>query len=242
MASKKIPKELLVRLRAVRSKRPRTVIDHIVKHGFITTEVLKSKYGYNHPPRAARDVREQGIPLETFKVVGTDGRKIAAYRFGDLRGIRRALIGGRRAFSKAFKSGLAGTQDSRCQICSQKFENRYLQVDHRIPYEVAGEVALDERDATSYMLLCGSCNRAKSWSCEHCQNWSKIHDSEICKSCYWASPESYRHIAMQDVRRLDLTWSGDEVVEYDRVRATAQGVGEAMPDYVKRVLRLAVRK
>lgn len=68
---------------AVTAKRPRTVIDHILKHGSITTEELKEKYGYNHPPRAARDVKEQGIPLEMFRVVGSDGQKIGAYRFGD---------------------------------------------------------------------------------------------------------------------------------------------------------------
>ena len=49
------------------AKRPRTVIGHILQHGFITSEELHSIYGYDHPPRAARDVREYGIPLETFE-------------------------------------------------------------------------------------------------------------------------------------------------------------------------------
>ncbi|HNU03736.1 MAG TPA: HNH endonuclease, partial [Anaerolineae bacterium] len=75
-----LPPELIARCRAVTAKRPRTVIDHILTHGHITTEELKELYGYNHPPRAARDVREQGIPLETFRVTGSDGRKIGAYR------------------------------------------------------------------------------------------------------------------------------------------------------------------
>ena len=78
-----LPEDFVARCKAVTAKRPRTVIDHILVHGFITTEELKEKYGYNHPPRAARDVREQGIALETFRVTGTDGRKIGAYRFGD---------------------------------------------------------------------------------------------------------------------------------------------------------------
>lgn len=77
--------ELLLALcRSVTAKRPKTVIDHILAHGFITTEELKEQYGYNHPPRAVRDVRENGIPVETFRVTGSDGRKIAAYRFGEL--------------------------------------------------------------------------------------------------------------------------------------------------------------
>lgn len=76
-------KEFLELLNSVKEKRPRTVIDHILKYGFITTEDLKDKYGYNHPPRAIRDVREHGIPLITYRVEGSDGRKIGAYKFGE---------------------------------------------------------------------------------------------------------------------------------------------------------------
>ncbi|MCC7222318.1 MAG: hypothetical protein IT273_01230 [Chitinophagales bacterium] len=55
-----------------------------MEHGFITTRDLETKYGYSHPPRAARDVREAGIPLETFNVKSEEGKSIAAYKFGDL--------------------------------------------------------------------------------------------------------------------------------------------------------------
>lgn len=87
--------ELLALCRTITAKRPKTVIDHILKHGFITTEELKDNYGYNHPPRAVRDVRENGIPLETFRVTGSDGRKIAAYRFGELSGGAVRKLSGR---------------------------------------------------------------------------------------------------------------------------------------------------
>ena len=78
----KLSKQFLAQLNAVTKKRPRTVIQTILKHGFVTTEELKNM-GYEHAPRAARDVREQGIPLETFRVKDSQGRSIAAYRFGD---------------------------------------------------------------------------------------------------------------------------------------------------------------
>lgn len=48
------PEDFIRRLKAVKGKRPRTVIEHILKHGQISTEELKSVYGYNHPPRAVR--------------------------------------------------------------------------------------------------------------------------------------------------------------------------------------------
>jgi hypothetical protein len=62
MTSRTYPEKFLERLRSITSKRPKIVIDHILKHGFITTEELEKEYGYKHPPRAARDVREQGVP------------------------------------------------------------------------------------------------------------------------------------------------------------------------------------
>jgi hypothetical protein len=63
-----LPKDFIALCHSVTAKRPKTVIDHILEHGFITTEELKETYGYNHPPRAVRDVREHGIPIETFRV------------------------------------------------------------------------------------------------------------------------------------------------------------------------------
>jgi hypothetical protein len=58
----KCSRAFLTQLKAVTNKRARIVIDHILEHGFITTEELETQYGYKHPPRAARDVRGQGIP------------------------------------------------------------------------------------------------------------------------------------------------------------------------------------
>jgi hypothetical protein len=91
---------------SIKNKRARVVIEHILQHGYITTEQLEKDYGCNHPPRAARDVREVGIPLETFRVKSSDGRSIAAYRFGDLNKIRKGRLHGRIAFPKQFKKQL----------------------------------------------------------------------------------------------------------------------------------------
>ena len=59
MAKKGYTKELENLLKKVQGKRSKIVVNHILKYGKITTEELESKYGYKHPPRAARDVREQ---------------------------------------------------------------------------------------------------------------------------------------------------------------------------------------
>jgi hypothetical protein len=227
---------LLDRLKAVTAKRARTVIDHILKFGQITTEELRDKYGYNHPPRAARDVREQGIPLEMISVTGKDGRKIAAYRFGDLSQIRHGKLGGRRAWPKVFKQQLIEAYGSRCGVCNTEYEGRYLQIDHRVPYEVGGDVAV-RLEPSDFMLLCGSCNRAKSWSCENCRNWQTDHLAKVCLTCYWARPEEYAHIALRLVRRLDITWTEKEVADFERLVKHSKRANTPLPDFVKAVLR-----
>lgn len=236
MTQERYPQEFLERLRSISNLRPRRVIEHILEYGFVTTEELRTVYGYDHPPRAARDVREQGIPLETFRVRNTQGRSIAAYRFGDPSQVRADRVGGRRTFPRRFKTDLLQTSNSRCYVCYHTYEGRYLQIDHRVPYEISGESTSGERDIQEYMLLCGSCNRAKSWSCEHCPNWIEEKSPDICNTCYWGNPEEYKHIALQVIRRLDIVWAEDEVERYEKLRQRAEELGRPMPDYVKAIL------
>ncbi len=242
MSKQAIRPDVMKVLKSVTAKRPRTVIEHIIKHGHITTEELKEQYGYNHPPRAARDVREQGIPLVTFKVRDSRGRSIGAYRFGAWEDFRSDRLKGRNAFSKQFKNTLVSHHGKKCHICSGAFAERYLQIDHRIPYEVAGDERFGERNVDDYMLLCSSCNRAKSWSCEHCPNWCETRSLKTCSECYWATPGNYRHIALCDIRRLDVVWQEKEVKEYDHMKQMADSAKEDLPDFVKELLRKTIKR
>jgi hypothetical protein len=236
MTKNSYPPEFLKLLKSVEAKRPKTVIDHILKHGQITTEELKNTYGYNHPPRAIRDVREHGIPIEMFRVTGSDGRKIAAYKFGNPSKVRAAQLSGRTTFSSKIKNALIDKNGARCNIYLESFPVRELQIDHRIPFEIAGDNSDFPENIDEFMLLCASANRAKSWSCENCPNW-KNKEIFICKTCYWAYPESYKHIAMRDIRRLDLLWSGEEIADYDILLKEAEKVREEAQKYVKNLLR-----
>jgi hypothetical protein len=230
------PKEFIEYIRSINNKRAKIVIDHIMLHGFVTTEDLENTYGYNHPPRAARDVREAGIPLETFNVKSKDGKSIAAYKFGDITQLQTDRIEGRTSFSKEFKKMLYETSHGRCAICNGKFAERYLQVDHRVPYEVGGDMP-EKRDMEDFMLLCGSCNRAKSWSCEHCDNWKVDKSLDICLKCYWDNPADYKHIALKDIRRLDLQWEGEDVKHYDTIKSIAEEKAVKLPDFVKQIIK-----
>ena len=234
---KKLPKSFLDKLKSVTAKRPKTVIQEILKHGFVTTEQLKA-LGYEHAPRAARDVRELGIPLETFQVKDSNGRNIAAYRFGNPSQIEDKLskATGRTVLSKALKKALIDKYGSKCFIYLQPMEERLLQVDHRVPYEIAGDQG--EQDIDCYMLLSPSANRAKSWTCEHCPNWQQ-KDKEFCMKCFWANPENHTHIAGKEQRQIVISFTGDEIEDYNRLIALVgydkaeQTIKDLIAKYVK---------
>lgn len=240
--SQKYPKEFIDLCQSIKAKRPRTVIEHILKHGQITTEELKNLYGYNHPPRAGRDVREHGIPLETFRVTGSDGRKIAAYRFGDISRERFRKLSGRTGLSQKIKKSLIEKYGCKCFIYLENMDGKELQIDHRVPYEVGGDSESVELNPDDFMLLSGSANRAKSWSCEHCKNWQDLKKKEICLSCYWAYPEDYSHIAMRLIRRLDLIWQDKEVGQYERLKRDAKDSGQTIPEFVKEIIEKAMKR
>lgn len=212
---KKIPPEIQKLLDSITNKRAKIVIDHITKHGFITTEDLEQTYGYSHPPRAARDVRECGIPLETFKVKSTSGKSIAAYKFGDLSQINKGKLSGRTVYPKEFRLQLFEESNGKCFICNSTYDLNHMQLDHRIPYEVAGDINHLTSEPKLFMLLCGSCNRSKSWSCEHCDNFISKKKIKTCSDCYWSNPKEYHHIAERNMKRIELIFEKHDFSVYE---------------------------
>ncbi len=217
------------------SKRARIVLEHIKQHGQITTEDLENM-GYKHPPRAARDVREAGIPLKTIKVKSSTGKSIAAYKLDKGLDVEHRKQGGRRLFSKAFKKRLVAHFESKCAMCNTEYANRYLQIDHRVPYEIVGDENTEEHSLDPFMLLCATCNRRKSWSCEHCDNWNEIRDPKVCQTCYWGSPEDYTHVALCPIRQLIITWIEDEVNQYNAIETRAKKENIPVPELIKQLL------
>lgn len=151
-----------------------------------------------------------------------------------------ASRGGRGIWPKQLKTELVESSRSRCAICDTPYPARELQIDHRVPYEVEGDWGEKDVDATQVMLLCGSCNRAKSWTCEHCDNLTGARDPDLCRTCYWGNPEVYSHIALRRIRRVDLVWTGDEVGHFDMVSRLATKAGEGVSDFIKDAVRRAV--
>lgn len=204
--------------------------------GSVTTDDLNG-LGYNHPPRAIGDVRDAGIPVVTERVRAPNGKTMARYRLGRAEDIRSDRHAGRSVLPKAFKADLLIRYGSADCITGAKLDPRVLQVDHRVPYRVAGDAGLAERNTSAYMLLDASSQRAKSWSCEHCPNFLELRDPEVCRTCFWAYPESYQHIAMQPMRRTDVIWSGDDVAIHDQLKDAADREGVSMQELLLRLAR-----
>lgn len=232
-----VDERILEIARKITAKRAKTVVDHIIKYGFITTEELTDLYGYSHAPRAGRDVREAGIPLETYYVRDKTGRKIGAYRFADASQIVEHKLGGRQTFSKPFKQLLLNRDGNKCGLCSCNYEDRYLTIDHCVPYEVAGDKISDERVPEDFMLLCGTCQRKKSWSCEHCKNWRIEKDLTTCRTCYWASPTAYTHAAGVREARLEIVWTDAEINKLEKIKNEASRSGQTVQELIKNLLK-----
>ena len=231
---KELPKELLDRISRVTNKRARLVLDAIAKNGLITTEQLQAA-GYDHPPRAAQDAKDLGFSIRTIKVKHTNGKSIGAYVFDD--GELDADKTGRRLLPKKERVALILAAGNKCQICRSQLN---LQVDHRIPYEVAGESQVGEEEP--FQILDGSCNRKKSWDCEHCQNWLVLRNLDTCRRCYWASPENYDHIAMQQERRAELVWLGHEVSSFEMLKREAERNDRTILDQIKAMLDEGIKQ
>jgi hypothetical protein len=232
------PKEFLDFLNSITAKRPRTVIQHILEHGFITSEELKNTYAYDHPPRAVRDVREYGIPIVTYRINGSNGRSIAAYKFGDPNEVSNNVskVSGRTVLAKNLKQALIKKYGSKCFVYLEDMNESLLQIDHRVPYEIDGEQ--NNQAIEVFMLLSPSANRAKSWTCEHCVNWIK-KDKAFCIRCFWAHPEDYDHIAGKYEKIISVVFTGDEIEDYNKLiqmsgKENAQSlIKEIVKDYLK---------
>lgn len=232
-----LPEDFKGILESVTKKRARFVIDTILSKGFCSTEDLKNG-GYEHAPRAARDVRELGIPLDTFKIKDSNGKNIAAYKFGDWEIAKKtnqlAKVSGRTQLTEKLKNALIERYGARCNLYGEEYPVRLLQPDHRIPYEIGGDPS-DMYDTNCFMLLSPSANRDKSWACEHCINWTE-KDISTCKTCYYAYPENYQHIAGEKEKKLNIVFNNEEMELYNQIVEQAELHNISCQSAVKRII------
>lgn len=243
MKRQDLPKDFLEVLDSVTNKRARFVIDTVLEKGSCTTEDLKNA-GYEHAPRAARDVRELGIPLVTGRGKDKDGKNIAVYSFGDWEEAKHqnqlSRTGGRTQLTAKLKTALIERYGCRCHLYGEEYPERLLQPDHRIPYEIGGDPE-NMMDTDRFMLLCPSANRDKSWACEHCINWSR-KDPDFCRSCYYAYPEHYSHIAGEQERKIDIVFKAEDLELYRKIQTRAEKRNIRITEYAKQLLEIISKK
>jgi hypothetical protein len=239
-SGKVISQEFYDKLISVTGKRARFVIDKITNDGSCSTEDLKDA-GYEHAPRAKRDVVEAGVPIEVSNGVDRSGRRMAVYTFGDWEEYKKqnslAKTKGRNNLTEKLKQKLIEENGSKCALYGEEFSENLLQTDHRVPFEIGGDPS-DMMDTSKFMLLSPSANRAKSWACEHCENWTK-KDISMCESCYYASPENYTHVAGTEERRVELIFRDKEIETYNIIAEDATNAGSTMQKAIKRYIAYA---
>lgn len=206
----------------------------ILERGYVTTGDMKA-LGYDHPPRALADLRDHGIPLEKEMVRNADGKRMASYRLGTSASIRTGQVG-RTNFTKKFRNALFERYGEIDCITRAAHSCGALQIDHRIPYRIGGDAGLKTNDVDAYMLLDAKSQRLKSWACENCANYSDLKDPLVCKACFWAYPEQYEHVAMEQQRRTDVVWQGDDdVATHDKLVRKAKSLGIELPELLRQL-------
>jgi hypothetical protein len=234
MAKRSEYEALLARL----GKRPRTVLKMLLTKGEVSTYEL-GQLGYDQPPRAAQDLKDAGVVLKRRS--GTNprtGNRMAIYSIDWGAPIARGSSE-RRAFPKSFVRKVKEAHGGECCIYRVAHPHNVLQVDHRIPFQVAGDP--EHFAVEDFMSLSPSANRAKSWACEHCPNF-RIKNTEVCRTCYWAYPDSnYTHIATVDERQTQIKWVDNEVDSYARLKKFALSKKITLQKAIKQIVAKHLR-
>jgi hypothetical protein len=113
MAKPKYSAKMLAAVAKVTTRRGKILVEHILKHGSVSTEDLETIYGLTDAASAARDVKDAGVPLAKTTGKRKTGRQMAIYSFGDPSLIRGDRFQGRRAFAKGFKEMLIAKYGAR---------------------------------------------------------------------------------------------------------------------------------
>lgn len=239
-----ISREFYEKLMSVTGKRAKRVIAKIMKDGGCTTEEIEAM-GYEHAPRAPRDVKDAGIPIvKTMVKSEKTGKRMARYTFGDWEAQKKqnslAKTKGRTILSDKLKQKLIEENGSKCALYGEIFPENLLQTDHRVPFEIGGDPE-DMMDTSKFMLLSPSANRAKSHACENCSNWNE-KNVEMCITCYYASPENYSHVAGVEERRLDIAFRTSDIAIYDRIVKEARDNNYSVQEAFKRIVSEAQSK
>lgn len=99
----------------------------------------------------------------------------------------------------------------KCAHCGQNEPDVKLSPDHRMPRSRGGG-----NEEGNWQPLCEQCNNAKSSACQGC--------TLNCNVCFWAFPESYKPIVVNDTNR-------------EQIRRAAEKAGVNQSEFANNVLK-----
>lgn len=207
--------EFFVALFQVASARACFVRDQILRNRSVTTSEIAKEY--NHPPRAAGDLSDAGIPLRTERTKDASGSSVVRYTFDPQSFEEQRENRGTQPARETFLPG------RRCALCPSgvSLKWRLLQVDHRVPFSRVRNKAANLEGDAAFQALCPSHNAEKREACAKC----KCSEDE-CRSCYYAYPEKYTHIGGQIHRVLTVVATSDgALTALSKVAAQAEQLG-----------------
>ncbi len=211
-------------------QRARIVLNRILDHGDCSTEWLQEQ-GYDHAPRAAQDLKDAGVPLKSHKkdTNSKTGNRMSSYYLPDRK--PSEVKAGRKQPPKKFKKDLIKKYGQKDQFTGQETAGHELTMDHRTPYDVGGDP--DIFDVKDWMLLGASSQQRKKHACSNCENQKTIKDPAICRRCYWAYPEDFDHVAMENLRRIDVEFRGSDVDKYNQLEQYANRMELSIGDAIR---------
>jgi len=191
------------------SKRARLVGLHILEKGYATASAIRRSL------TRAEHVWQAKSELNVLIPVSSEEREPdtheVMYKF-DLDKIRSSGIvlqqaDQARTLTAKQRREIEAKYNNQCVFCHT--QGAKLQVEHLIPFGISG----NENGMDWLALACPSCNRRKGYACKHqCPNWSKS-DAEVCKRCFWGSPDDYDHVATKPQILVLETFSDSSEIE-----------------------------
>lgn len=198
------------------SPRARHLGLHILEKGWVTPSMERRHANQGEHVWQAKSELNQVIPVNSRD--RHPGTNEAMYKF-DLDQIRRD---GRiikeaditRKLTTKERREIEARHHHACIFCHDTTAR--LQIEHRIPFLIGGNYG-----GTRWLAVaCAPCNRRKGFFCkQECPNW-ETSDPEVCKRCFWASPDDYDHTATKPQRVVLETFSDPaEVAQFEQARA-----------------------
>ncbi len=195
-----------------RSPRERSTLALCLEQGFVTKQDC---YGMGFDPVVTRDLTKHGLVFYSQR-----GQILL-----DL-GASNASLGGFSTLPSRQRDALLADAHFTCVFCRKQYERKFLTADHRVPHRVAGNSLTDAEGLQAYQVACYPCNNRKQQGCRACTNQQTTKDIAKCRTCYWAYPDKYEHIAGKHERRLTLVArTPEEMLVLDEVQKFAAARG-----------------